>query len=135
MKKIFLTLVIVFAFGMNANAQNYAVVDNAAIVKKMDAIEKSLSNENLLDKSNKTNFSKNYSKKAKKLSKAFVNGKMVALKRGYIYKNKFHWLIMTIDSSTKYNVYVFTSNTDFTSLNHKEVNKDINLRDYILENY
>ncbi|UOY05041.1 hypothetical protein L0P88_13875 [Muricauda sp. SCSIO 64092] len=146
MKKTLFILVVSCAFVMTAYAQNdVAVLSNSDILNRVKAVESSHSNENKyvafsnedpLSRTNKADFARNHSKKAKELSKTFVNGKIVALKKGYTYKQKFHWLIMIINvTDDKIDMYAFTSNTNFTGIRYQPFDKTLNFRNYILENY
>ena len=126
---------VMITFGMMVNAQDYAMVDHSSTTYTSHSSNTSDSNENELSETNRASFIKNYSKKAKTLSMAYVDGKIVALKKGYTYKGKFHWLIMVIQKGRKVNMYAFNSSTDFSNITHKPFDKTKNFRTYILNNY
>lgn len=115
MKKLFLSLVLLFVFGMNAKAQNYVVVDNSAITKEIDAIEKKLNFDNF------ERFNIEQKIKVRKKSAEFLNLELrrVALSSGIIFNNNYFWKIRLREKG-KTKFLFFKANKSLTEISKKE---------------
>ena len=124
MKKIFFIPVVMCAFIMTACAQNdVAMADNSDAINEINAIEKAYSNYEPDIEIFKSKFS-NQAKKItiKKLSLNAKN-KFNGLRTGCVYKNKLYWSGVIYIKKGQLDLYLFTSNKDFSNVTCVKMNK------------
>ena len=110
MKKLFIVLVMLFAYLGNVNAQDYAYVDNTFAKK---------TNKNRTDKK-VIEFNNKQEAKAEEISNKILLKKIdepvTSFGLGIVYNNKLYWYVMAYNGES----YFFRSNKDFSKIKYIE---------------